>query len=87
MSKAKHEDADGQNFDTERMTQERCADILDITPRTLRQWEKDARAAETFVGPFPRNRDGTYPLKGMLCWLMARHLMERLQGRRRGRNA
>lgn len=61
-----------EKFDTERLTQQQCAAELGVTTRTLREWQALSREAPAFsgLGPFPRNRDGTYHLKGVLCWLM-----------------
>lgn len=59
-------------LDFERLTQKQMADMLGVTPRTLRGWEAFARDAQipSGIGPFPRNRDGTYHGRGVICWML-----------------
>lgn len=59
-------------MDTERLTQTELAAELGVTARTVRGWEALSRdpPQRSGLGPFPRNRDGTYHLKGVLCWLL-----------------
>ncbi len=59
-------------FDRDRLTQKQCAALLGVTPRTLRDWETLARDShpKAGTGMFPRNADGSYHFRGMVCWFI-----------------
>lgn len=67
-----------EEFDGEHLTQRQCAEAFGVTARTLRDWETLARTLPPGLGPFPRNKDGSYHLRGMACWIL---LYERVKRR------
>ncbi len=65
-------------FDRDRLTQKQCAVMFGVTTRTLRDWESlSFNATSHSIGPFPRNEDGTYHFRGMMCWVMLYRLVKR----------
>jgi phage terminase Nu1 subunit (DNA packaging protein) len=47
------------------LTQQAAAELLGVTPRTLRDWEKAG-------GAVPRNANGTYSAPALVAWFVAR---------------
>jgi hypothetical protein len=56
-------------MDLQRLTQQQAAVLLDVTPRTLRDWEKSGLG-------IPRNEDGTYSGPQLVKWEKTRDRAE-----------